>query len=368
MKLISRFTTLFLLAFSPLAFVFGEVPVMLMVKSGDQLPSHGCDFVKQVTTLVHNAIMEKKVKLWDSPDKEIQIMPAALHEIEKNASIGLKDIESIFIYELWTQNRKEVSTKTVGISFTNRSEDVSKNISFGYVDYNELEQIFQKSKIPTNANGNYNSTFVSYSLGHTYAFNIVQFEGNLITSPLASDELIKSYTKGLPFNKSVLGYYPPAKYVSSIIDIYTEEDDSLTYFSNEIPKTFTKYLNENQEEFFNIGGDNIFSHLESQKIKVSKVEINEIWRIIGDNLHYTTQGIIVHINGQPMNEMSFEQLKKMDLFIDEHRLTDIIESRNFNYIITKINSQEIKRQDSYNYQKSLIAKKWDNTIEQSLNY
>jgi light-regulated signal transduction histidine kinase (bacteriophytochrome) len=166
----------------------------------------------------------------------------------------------------------------------------------------------------------------------------------------------------------VLGYYPPAKYVSSIIDIYTEEDDSLTYFSNEIPKAFSNYLNENKEDFFNIGGDNIYSHLESQEISVSKVEINEIWRIIGEDLHYTTQGIVVHINGQPMNEISFDRIKNMDLFIDEYKISDVIESRNFNYIITKVNSQEIKRQDSYNYQRSLIAKKWDNVIEQSLNY
>ena len=264
-------------------------------------------------------------------------MPAALLEIEKNAKIKLTEIETIFIYELWTQQRKEVITKTVGISFSNRSEDASKNISFGYVDFKELEQIFQKSKIPTNANGNYNSTFVSYALWHTYAFNIFQFEWNLITSPVASDELKKSFTKGLPFNKSVLGYYPPAKYVSSIIDIYTEEDDSLTYFSNEIPKAFSNYLNENREEFFNIGGDNIFSHLESQEISVSKVEINEIWRIIGEELHYTTQGVIVHINGQPKNEISFEMIKKMDLYIDEYKISDVFESRNFNYKINKFN-------------------------------
>ena len=92
-----------------------------MLKRIDQKPSHGCNFVEQVSSVVYKAILERKVKLWDSPQKEIQIMPAALMEIEKNAALTFNELETVFIYEVWEQSRKEITTKTVGIAFTKYS-------------------------------------------------------------------------------------------------------------------------------------------------------------------------------------------------------------------------------------------------------
>ncbi len=362
-RLITFICTSLILSTSAIA---EEIPAMLMVRSADQSASHGCNFVEQVAEIVYKSILSKKVKLWDSPEKEIQIMPAALKEIEKNAAISFKDIETIFIYELWSSEKKEVKTKTVGIAFSNRSDDPEKNISFGYVEYSQLNEIFLKNKIGTNANGNYSSTFKTYFLSHNYAFNLVQFAGKPVTSPTASEEILSSYTKGYPFNKSLLGYYPPDKYVAYTIDTFTDDSDTTTMNSRGVLKAFEKHFTENTEEFFNLGGDRVFSHLEKSKIKVNRVEISEMWRIIGGELNFDIQGITVYVNDSIMDEISLRQLQAMDIKYNDSTLEELLKNRDYNYIITRINSQTIKPQDSYLYQKALLSGKWDSVIEQVL--
>jgi hypothetical protein len=346
----------------------GETPVMMMLRSDEQRPEHGCNFVEKVCELVYDAVLNKQVKLWDSPEKELQILPNALREIEKNSPVSFGGLETIFIYEIWEQKRKEVLTKTIGISFTNRTDDPSNSVTFGYVDYADLDQLFLKNKIETNANGVYSSTFKSYILSHNYSFNLVQFNGVLVKSPSESAEIVKSFTKGFPYNRSALGFYPPDKYVSLIMDTYSESGDSMAYFSKYVDAAIETYFLENKEVFFNLGGDKIFDHIEQEKLKVTRVQFNEIWRIIGGELNFDTQGMVVYINDEPMNEIPYRQLREMDIMIAGHGLSDLIKERRFNFIITQVNSQDIKNHDSYLYQKALLSGNWDNVIEYVLNF
>ena len=73
--LMARRIILFLLFCSLSAHeVFGEaVPVLLMIRSSEQSDSSGCNFVEQITSIVYKEIIENRLKLWDSQQKEIQI-------------------------------------------------------------------------------------------------------------------------------------------------------------------------------------------------------------------------------------------------------------------------------------------------------
>lgn len=366
-KLLHVILTVFPLCFQTLT-AAGETPVMMMLRSDEQRPEHGCNFVERVCEIVYDAVLSKQVKLWDSPEKELQIHPSALKEIEKNSPLSFTDLETIFFYEMWEQKRKEVITNTVGISFTNRTEDPSRSVTFGYVDYDDLDQLFLKNKIETNANGIYSSTFKSYILSHNYSFNLVQFNGVLVKSPSESAEIVKSFTRELPFNRSILGYYPPDKYVSLIMDTYSESEDSTSYFSKNFDSAMERYFRDNKEVFFNLGGDKIFDHIEQEKLKVTRVQLNEIWRIIGNELNFDTQGLVVFVNDEPMDEIPFNELRDMEITVAGHNISDLIDERRFNFIITRINAQEIRNQDSYLYQKALLSGNWDNVIEYVLNF
>ena len=152
------------------------------------------------------------------------------------------------------------------------------------------------------------------------------------------------------------------------MDTYSESEDSTTYFSKNFDSAIERYFRDNKEVFFNLGGDKIFDHIEQEKLKVTRVQLNEIWRIIGNELNFDTQGLVVFVNDEPMDEIPFNELRDMEIAVAGHNISDLIDERRFNFIITRINAQEIRNQDSYLYQKALLSGNWDNVIEYVLNF
>src|SRR4029078_1827818 len=125
------------------------------------------------------------------------------------------------MYEYWENNRQEILTQTIGFSFVHRG-NTEEEVTFGYVDYADLKQLFLKTKINTNASGNYSSTFATYVLSKNFIYNIVQFGGKALRTSGESEDTKIAYVKNLKFNESLIGYYPPDKFVSYIIDSFTE--------------------------------------------------------------------------------------------------------------------------------------------------
>lgn len=342
------------------------IPVMLMVNSSAQTDTSGCNFVEEFTELIFNDIMNKKVPLWDSKSKEIQISPSTLLQLEKNSGISFKKTETVFIYEFWEAGKKEVSSKTIGFSFINKTE--AGEVSFGYVDYADVEKILLSNRINTNANGIYSATYTTYILSKKYTFNIVQFNGQPVKSMGDSDKLLKEFKGDLPFNTSLLGYYPPDKFVSSIIDTFTEGTDEKTVNSKNLTKSIESFLLANEEEFYNLGGDRIVSYLQKNKFKVTKVEVNEIWRKIQGELKIETRSLTIFVNDSALKTLSPEEYRKLGVTIGDVPLQDVLDARNFNYIITRINSQAIRRQDSYIYQRALLNAEWNRVIQYVLGF
>ena len=76
------------------------VPVLLRVPKADQHDTLGCNFVTEVTALVYKEIIAGSIKLWDSPNKEIQITGSTLMELEKSSDTKFTDQEIFFIGDL----------------------------------------------------------------------------------------------------------------------------------------------------------------------------------------------------------------------------------------------------------------------------
>jgi len=343
-----------------------EIPVLLMLRTSEQSDTSGCNFVEQVTALVYKEIIENRVKLWDSPQKEIQLTGNTLKEIEKNSNVSFLTQETIFMYETWDNSKKEIITKTLGFSFVHRSSD-DNEVTFGYVDFNDLREVFLKSRINTNASGIYSATYTTYVLNKNFTFNIVQFAGKSIKSTGESDDLKKTYLRNLPFNQSLLGYYPPDKYVSYFIDTYTEGTDEKTTNSNTFVRTIEDYFFNNQEVFFNMGGDLITSHLQKNKIKITRIEVNEIWRKVNGELTYEPKSIKIYVNDSALNELNQRTMVDFEVKFQEKSITEFLKNKNFNLIITKINSQVIKRKDAYLYHKGLMNSEWNRVIDYVVN-
>ncbi len=344
-----------------------ETPVLLMLRRSEQVDTSGCNFVEQVTALVYREIIENRVKLWDSQQKEIQITGSTLKEIEKNSKVSFLNQETIFMYETWDNTKREVLTKTLGFSFVNRSS-TEDEVSFGYVDFKDLNELFMKNRINTNANGVYSSTYTTYLLSKNFAYNIVQFGGKQVKSLGESEEIKKNFLGRTHFNTSLLGYYPPDKLVSYLIDTFSEGTDQKSVNSRNLIKALEEYFLANQEVFFNMGGDRIISHIQRNKIKVTRIEVNEMWRKVNGEIQFEPKSMIVYVNDSSLNEMSSRAIGDMEISINETNLTNFLKEKSFNMIITKINSQSIRRQDSYLYFKGLMSAEWNRVIDYVVNY
>ena len=345
----------------------GEIPVMLMIKRAEQADSTGCNFVEQITSLLYREITAGKVRLWDSPEKEIPISGSTLQEIEKGAGVKFEDQETIFIYEVWDSNKREIITKTVGISFFHKKE-TGEEVSFGFVDYADINELFMRTRINTNASGVYSATYTTYMLSKNFNYNFVQFAGKHVSSVTDSENLKKSYVKNLPFNATLLGYYPPDKFVSYLIDIYSDGKDDKSVMSKEMIKSIEDFFINNQEVFFNMGGDRITSHIQKNKTKITRIEATEIWRKLGDKLQYELKTVTIFYNDSALNELNPRNLSEIKVDIDGKDLAAILNEKSFSLIITQINSQVIKRRDSYLYYKGLTTSPWNQVIQYVVNY
>jgi hypothetical protein len=360
------FNLLFLLALPGISFS-QEIPVLLMIKRSEQSDTSGCNFVEQLSGLVYDEVLANRVKLWDSQKKDIQITGTTLQSIEKASGVNFRDQETIFIYEMWDNSKREVISKTIGFSFVQRG-NTAEEVSFGYVDFSDLRETFMKTRVNTNASGLYSATFTTYMLSKNFAYNIVQFGGKPVRSTGESDDILKSFVGALLFNQTLLGYYPPDKYVSYIIDHLTEGSDSKAENSKKLLRKIEDYLLQNQEVFFNMGGDKVVSHIQKNKFKVTRIELREIWRKVESAITYDPRSMVIYVNDTALNEMNGKAIMDFEVNLDDKSLTEFLKEKQYNFIITQINSQTIPRKDSFLYYRALMTAEWNKVIQFVVNY
>jgi hypothetical protein len=92
---------------------------------------------------------------------------------------------------------------------------------------------------------------------------------------------------------------------------------------------------------------------------VNKIEVNELWKKISGQVMFDPTEVIIYINDKPLLPIPYRDLVKMEVKVEELGWVDYIRLKNFNYVIRKVNAQEITRSESYMYQKAFFEADWN---------
>lgn len=363
----SVLSVLFFVSLLPEIFAAEPIPVILRVPRAEQHDTLGCNFVEQVCKLSYNLVLSGKIKMWDSPNKDIQITGSTLVEIEKTSKTKFTEPELFFIYENWTKTKEGINTQTVGFMFMNKNP-VGEEVSYGFIDFNDIKSSFIQSRIETNADANFDMSFAIYMYKKNFHFNIIQFGGNTITTGGESNDIKMNYIKDLEFNPSVKFPADEERSIVYALENKKTSDDVKTKNSIEILKQVEWYLTSNEELFFNMGGDKITTHIQRGKLRVTKMEVTEVWRKKENEIYNDTKSITFFVNDSALDNVLFDDFIMWGIQVKDKSMYEIFREKDFTYFITKINSQKIARKDSYLYLKALQSFSWRKLTEFVKNY
>lgn len=344
--------------------VADEVPALLRVSSSEQPDTLGYNIVQQLSAVTYDLILDNKVKLWDSPSKDIQITASSLQEIERSSSTSFKNEEVIFIYEKWTLTKRDVQTTTIGITFSNK-DSRGQEVAYGYVDYSELQSFLVNKMMEMNANGNYGESFGYYIASKRFAFNLVQFNGKVVQSVSESQSILHTFKgKRQFYTTSANTGDEEAKMITYRVSSKPTEDTLYSANSKRLFKMVEDYLTTNKEEFYNLGGDKLQNFVgEKQKLYVTAIEVTEMWKKTSGQIHYEPRTVRFFVNDSALNVLTISELTLMDMELDGQKFVLLLLDKKFNYQITKINSQIINIRDAITYQKALQTYKWSQISE-----
>ncbi|MBK7963960.1 MAG: hypothetical protein IPK10_00670 [Bacteroidetes bacterium] len=244
--------------------VQAQIPVILRVTAAEQADSIGCNFVHELCRITYNAILSGKVKLWNSSNKEFRIIAQSLKEIDASANTQFVNQEVIYIYEMWSNANKELKSTTSGFLFSNRNAK-GEDVEYGFVEYTDLQEFFLRERVETNANGNFNANLASFLNSKNYNYQFLQFAGKVINNINDSKSIRDEYIGNLRFNVSAFSMNEvPQKLVVWTLDRSTEMKSEKVATGNDLLTAIGDYLKNNQEVFFNLGGDKVFNYTQKQ--------------------------------------------------------------------------------------------------------
>lgn len=345
-----------------------QIPVILRVTRAEQLDTLGCNFVNELTRITYDALINGKARLWNSPQKEIQIMGSSLQEIERTSGTSFTDQEVVFIYEYWSNQNGELKSATTGFLFANKTR-TGEDVEYGYVEFPDLQEYFMRERVMSNANGNFNANLASYIQSKNYNYNFLQFAGKVIDNITDSKKIRDDYIGLLKFNQTAFSRNEvPQKMVTWTLDYSSESGKEKFVNGNIFLSTIEKFLRSNEEVFFNLGGDQILNHIQKGKWKVIRIEVHELWKKINGEIMYDPTEVTIFINDKPLTAIPYRDMLKYDIKVGELHWLDVIRVKNFNYVIRSINTQNIPRSEAYAYQKALLEADWNKLSVAAGNY
>ena len=338
-----------------------DFQVMMQVSKLEQNDSLGGNIVEQLPAFVYKQILNGKVKLWDSPKKEIEINIATLKNIETTSQTKFSQTDKFFLYEIWSVAKKEVQTRTVGFTFMNMSSK-HEQVAYGFVDYSDIGDLFKTAKISCNADGMYNTTFEQVVKYKGFNYSIVQYGSQKVTTWEKSQQL--KYEIFL--NRKLVADVPPADNSKSVLFSieYTKffQDESVEN-SKKLFSALEKFFLENEEELFNIGGDKVTDFIKKKTIAVTKVDVSSVWTKSGDIVSFAPQSITIYVNDTPLNILRIQDVKRWNIVLDFKSLEDFLKEKKLYFVIKQVNEQEISVKDSEKYIKALMSSNWSQLNE-----
>lgn len=341
-----------------------SIPVLLFLNSNDQPDSLGYNLVKALPALVYPEIMNGRIELWDSPQKEIRIKPTTLQRLEQSTGTLFGKCQQLFIYELWDVNHTKSDFQTVGFYFSTRSLS-GEEVSYGYVDEKDIDSLINNSLIPVDANGNCRSSFREILDQKYYYFNVVQYGDRKVSGLTEALSIRRDAESAISQRRTPPG--SSCREITYFIDDSVSGDAPQAKNSILFLNSWSSYLDANKEFYFNLGGDRISGLFDSARIRVESAEVHEIWFRKNDSLWYTIQNIRLWVKGKPLDRISGVEIDHSDLICDYKSLKDFLLEKEFYFRISRINSQEIPAWQSEAFRKGLMLWRW-NAINEFVKY
>ncbi len=338
---------------------FAQTPVLLRVVSSEQSDTLGCNFVKELTRIIYNEITSSRVKLWDSPAKEIQITGATLLEIERSTETKFIDQEVIFVYEYWTHSGKILKSVTQGFSFSQKNK-AGEDVSYGYIDYKDVQDAFLGVRVNSNANGTFSASISNYINTKEYAYDILQFNGEVVSGVKESQKIKTDFIGTNQFNPSYFTAIEiPQKLVTYSINFANSIESKKLLGGKQLANAIQNYLIENTEVFYNLGGDQVISHLQQKKWSITNLIVKEIWKKSNNEISYAPVSILIYVNDSALSEIPYRDMVKMDIQVNGVSWIELLKEKNFQLMITRINAQDIARTEAYLYLKAFQNAEWN---------
>lgn len=357
---IRRSVVLILFLLSGLTSSSSVSPVLLFLSRQDQSDTLGYNLVRELPALVYREITAGRVTLWDSPEKQIRILPASLKKLEENSGEVFSDTRQLFIYELWDLDKKKGELKTIGFYFSNRTVQ-GEDVSYGFVEYHTLDSLFRVTYIPTNANGNCEMTFFDVLQSRYYSYNIVQIGTKKVTNV---NEAIALKQEARSFIADRI--LPPSYNCKDVLYRITSGDTlhgESGRRSDRIIQGMEKYFNENMELYYNAGGDRLTNFIEADIIRLNELEVEERWIKRDEIIEYELISLRIPVRDELPLTWPKSDLQMPDLLIDFNSVPDLLNEKEFYFRIVKINDQHLSVSQSDAYLKGLRTWKWNQLTE-----
>ncbi len=332
---------------------YDYTPVMLHASSIKQADTLGFNIVNEIHELIYPRFLTGDLTLWENSDKQMKLSEERFLSAEKKAVVPFVRNNDLFIHEVWKIFKKNYDFGILGFSFSGKNKN-GNSINYGYVDAIDLINLLKSENIPCNANGASALTFWNALHSKQYYFNIVQFgNNNFKTNPIMAFEIRNQAILDKKIHRNlyeiVIDKEIEYKVLSPSINSSPE--------NNNFYQVMEKGINGNKQTILNAGGAKYFSHLKYVNWKIDNIVVTEQWTKRNKLPFQELTSIQLFIDKHPIT-LSKEQIEELNIKINLQGIEEYLSEKPFNFLLQRINSQEIVPQNADNYYKALQTKNW----------
>lgn len=331
----------------------------ILVASRDmQGDTIGYNIVSDMAKYMYAWLDSGKVKFWDSPEKKYELSKTDLQRIESSTNTKFTELSTLFVYEVWSAKSKSFRFGLSGFSFTGQDKG-GEEILYGYVEYYpNLKDLFKTAMVEVNAYGKYGTTLWDALMNKQYDFALVFFDGVAYTDYSKSARFIEYATdkKRRQLNRQRA---PEAKLVEYAIAGGPSQDGVR---SVKIMDNLQKFFNQNPQEFYNYGGDEILSYQKKAPIIITGLHVQEIWVKDKRNITVTPVFVIPYVVGVPLKPIPIAEFEKWNFYTGGKVFSDILIEKEFNYRLQALNSTPVSEENASSVREALVRGEWDNLL------
>ena len=335
---------------------------MLYAGKSTQSDSLGYNIVNDLSLAVYSSVLNGSAKLWDSEKKALQILPSSLQKIEKSSAVTFSGCEHLFIYELWTLEKKLASSEIIGFYFSSLDKS-GQTVSFGYVDAKDLPDAVPGTYVHQNENGSEPVTILRVLRCKLYYYNIVQYNGKKVTGAEEALALKKEKARHL------LKYVPCPELKEMKTVLYSiTRDDSLfnaegTVKNNLLLETLEDFFTDNREILLNIGGAAALEYKVNRPFKVTAMRVNELWTKENGMINMEPQIITLFINNRPIHALPIKEFLSLGIVYEFKSIYDVLKEKDFSLRLLQVTGNDIPYKYSNSFLNALRKYKWNGLTE-----